>query len=76
MSPLAPRYTIARAELMLSGDTKMFPLGFAWLRVRNRSKAKAVFELLTAAMTDDVWSSCNMENGIRNPYRIYVRRTF
>lgn len=41
---------------MLSGETKMFPLGFAWLRMRSRSKAKAVFELLMAAMSK--WVSC------------------
>lgn len=44
---------------MLSGETKMFPVGFFWLRVRRSSKAKAVFELLMAAMTDGVQISCN-----------------
>lgn len=37
---------------MLSGETKMFPLGFPWLRVRSSSKAKAVFEPLMAAMPE------------------------
>lgn len=50
---------MARAELMLSGETKMFPLGFDWLRVRNSSKAKHVFELLIVAMAGDLQISCN-----------------
>lgn len=65
VSPSAPRWTIARAELMLNGETKMFPAGFASLRVRNSSKAKSVFELLMPAMTEDVRVSCNEKINIQ-----------
>lgn len=41
---------------MLSGEMKIFPVGFPWLRVRSSSKAKPVFELTT--MTEDVGFTC------------------
>lgn len=50
VSPLAPRQTMDKAELMLRGEKKMFPVGFAWLTVWNNCKANSVFELWMAAM--------------------------
>lgn len=37
----------------------MFPVGSSWLRIRSRSKAKSVFEVLIAAMFDAAQKSCS-----------------
>lgn len=48
--PLAPRVTIAKAEEMLKGEKKMFPVGLLSLRVWNSSKAKRVLAELSCSM--------------------------
>ena len=47
---------MARAELILRGEIKTFPEGLVGLRVRNRSNANAVFELLKVAMFAECFS--------------------
>lgn len=48
--PLAPRKTMARAEEMLKGEKKMFPVELFSLRVWNSSKAKRVLAVLSCSM--------------------------
>lgn len=50
MLPLAPRMTMAKAEEMLKGEKKMFPVGLLSFRVWNSSKAKRVLAELSCSM--------------------------
>lgn len=50
MSPLVPRKTMAKAEEMLKGEMKMFPVELFSVRVRNSSKAKRVLAVLNRSM--------------------------
>lgn len=48
--PLAPRKTMAKAEEMLKGEKKMFPVGLLSFRVRNSSKANRLLAELNCSM--------------------------
>lgn len=50
----------------------MFPVGSAWLRVRSRFKAKPVFELLMAAMTEDVGVSWKEQKDFQAPKSYFI----
>lgn len=48
--PLVPRKTMAKAEEMLKGEKKMFPVGLLSLRVWNSSKANRLLAELSCSM--------------------------
>lgn len=48
--PLAPKYTVARADEILRGENKMFLLSSSWHSCLKKSRAKLVFALFKASI--------------------------